>query len=763
MSLVLPSASLSLAAGAPTGCICVSSVILLSLKARVGSPLLLVSGARRAVAIARVAVDVDSLEVTAHIARVGYDVWSSLGACASATVSAIEGSPTRAASLEWCVPAPGGPTVVDGEGHSREAVIDVDSLARAAARAAAAAPVPALVAALLHGRVLAADQVVALPLLGGGGSRGGESCVRVRDGSGAGAAGLFVVDVAATSALVHEWVDGQGEGEGAAIPPSRAALVDTVDAALPGARAAVSDLVNAITYQDGTPRAGGVIVTGAHGVGKSALVRELLKVFAGRDGIPTFCVSTASLYRATSCTGDAEARLQDLSRALSNVAASRGGSRTLPRVLVDDAHELLPARPQNGQAVRVRGALFDLLDEWTPRALIVALTARPDALSAAALAPSRFRRAIAMPLPTAAERSAQAAAIAARGGGPFFDETGVALSAAANAHGASRADVDALLRSSVMGLSLDSRGMWGNRGRVGVGDGGGGGGGVGGIPAGPPLSIVSRGARDATFSAIAGLLAPLSAAHILRVENLTPSRMRGLLITGETGTGKTALACALLRAASANGLASVRALRATDLLSARVGETEAALAAAFTDARKASPALLLIDGIDALLPARKGMEGEDSGGEDSGGWARRLLATLLAELDGAASGGVALVATAMSEQSVDAALKRPGRLDGLVELGAPTPAERGAMLDDARAQRGAGVAAAAATRDDAGWPSRRARLVAATEGASRARVVDTWRRAAMCALRRLAGGGGAACPFIDVNDDDIAHALQENK
>jgi SpoVK/Ycf46/Vps4 family AAA+-type ATPase len=748
----------------------VSARVLLSLRARVGAPLLLCAGDRRAVAVARIALDAPD-----DVARVGWDVWASLGARAetgaAVSVRALEGVPPRAESLEWSA-QPLRELV-----RERGALADVDSLARAAARAAAAAPAPALVAALLHGRVFAAGQIVALPLLGGDGG----ACVRIRAGAGAGAGAdidagagahagahagaVFSVDASAPAARVDEWV--RAGGDSPAPWPTRAALAAMLDAALPGARGAAADLIAAATRRDGSLRAGGVLVTGPPGVGKRALVRALLAAVAAAaaDGaVAAFRVAPASLSRGASAAGDAESRVRDLGRAL---AAARARGAALALVL-DDAHDLLPARPPHAEAARVRGALLDLLDAWTPQVTVFALSPHPAALAAAALAPSRLPRAVALPPPTAAERAAQAAAVAARAG---VDGASVAR-AAADALGASRADVDALVSAAVLragaregggpcisGGARENGGAWEKGGaREGGaqrgGDDGAGGGVLSAVPPGPALHAVARGARAATLAAVAGALAPLAAARVLACARLPEPRARGLLVTGGSGAGKTALCGALLRAARAAGLAGAHAIRAADVLSPRVGETEAALARAFTAARRAAPSLLFIDGLDALVPARAA---DDAADAREGSWARRLLATLLAELDGAASGGVALVATAATAAGVDAALRRPGRLDAHVALGPPTDAERAAMLDGARAR-----ARAPAARDDAAWPARRARLVAATAGASRAAVTDAWRCAAMCALRRLAGGAGAGAgaeTLVDVDDDDITRAL----
>ena len=94
-----------------------------------------------------------------------------------------------------------------------------------------------------------------------------------------------------------------------------------------------------------------------------------------------------------------------------------------------------------------------------------------------------------------------------------------------------------------------------------------------------------------------------------------------------------------------------------DLISDVAGEAEAALAAAFDDARTRSPSVLFIDEIDGIAAARD-REG-DAGG---GGAGLRALSVLLTEMDGMvrrrASPYVVLGATNRPD-AIDPALRRP--------------------------------------------------------------------------------------------------------
>jgi len=149
-----------------------------------------------------------------------------------------------------------------------------------------------------------------------------------------------------------------------------------------------------------------------------------------------------------------------------------------------------------------------------------------------------------------------------------------------------------------------------------------------------------------------------------------------VLLYGPPGTGKTSLA----RCCAAAGGRNFVSLSGAELLSQWVGESEKAVAAAFAAARAAQPALLFIDELDALAPARDGAA--------AGGAVARVVAQLLQELDGGAGGGEAaaplLLAATNRPDRVDPALLRPGRLDRLLYV--PPPAGEAEVLAALRAR-----------------------------------------------------------------------------
>jgi SpoVK/Ycf46/Vps4 family AAA+-type ATPase len=101
-----------------------------------------------------------------------------------------------------------------------------------------------------------------------------------------------------------------------------------------------------------------------------------------------------------------------------------------------------------------------------------------------------------------------------------------------------------------------------------------------------------------------------------------------------------------------------------------VGETEAKLRQVFTEAAQSAPSVIFIDEIDALCPKR-----DESVGSDD--LQKRVVASLLTLMDGVGTNGSVIVLAATNlPNSIDAALRRPGRFDREIEIGIPNVAGR---------------------------------------------------------------------------------------
>ena len=147
---------------------------------------------------------------------------------------------------------------------------------------------------------------------------------------------------------------------------------------------------------------------------------------------------------------------------------------------------------------------------------------------------------------------------------------------------------------------------------------------------------------------------------------------RGLLMIGPPGTGKTLLA----RAVAGEASVPFFSVTGSSFVELFVGVGAARVRDLFSEARKAAPAIIFIDEIDAIGQRRSG-----SGAAVSNDEREQTLNQLLAEMDGfdVAQGIVVLGATNRPEV-LDPALLRPGRFDRQVTIPLPTLSERAAIL-----------------------------------------------------------------------------------
>lgn len=142
-------------------------------------------------------------------------------------------------------------------------------------------------------------------------------------------------------------------------------------------------------------------------------------------------------------------------------------------------------------------------------------------------------------------------------------------------------------------------------------------------------------------------------------EKLGVQAPKGVLLYGPPGTGKTLLAKAVAHESHANFIS----INGPEIMSKFVGEAEKKMRKLFEDAEKNAPSILFIDEIDAIAPKR-----EESYGEVE----RRVVAQLLASMDGLKSRGkVVVIAATNRPDSLDPALRRGGRFDREIEIGVP--------------------------------------------------------------------------------------------
>ena len=133
----------------------------------------------------------------------------------------------------------------------------------------------------------------------------------------------------------------------------------------------------------------------------------------------------------------------------------------------------------------------------------------------------------------------------------------------------------------------------------------------------------------------------------------------GILLYGPPGCGKTLIAKVLASESEAN----MFSINGPEIMNKYYGETEAKLRDIFKEAKDNSPSIIFIDEIDAIAPKRE---------EAYGDVEKRVVAQLLALMDGLTDRGNVIVLGATNRpDSVDPALRRPGRFDREFEISVP--------------------------------------------------------------------------------------------
>ncbi|XP_059178110.1 ATPase family AAA domain-containing protein 2-like isoform X3 [Physella acuta] len=171
--------------------------------------------------------------------------------------------------------------------------------------------------------------------------------------------------------------------------------------------------------------------------------------------------------------------------------------------------------------------------------------------------------------------------------------------------------------------------------------------------------------RNVTFNSIGGLgkhiralkemvVFPLLYDKVFERFNVDPPR--GVLFYGPPGTGKTLVARALANECSQGDRRVAFFMRkGADCLSKWVGESERQLRLLFDQAYKYRPSIIFFDEIDGLAPVRSSRQDQIHSS---------IVSTLLALMDGLDSRGEIVVIGATNRiDSLDPALRRPGRFD----------------------------------------------------------------------------------------------------
>ncbi|MDL5362398.1 CDC48 family AAA ATPase [Halalkalicoccus sp. NIPERK01] len=252
-----------------------------------------------------------------------------------------------------------------------------------------------------------------------------------------------------------------------------------------------------------------------------------------------------------------------------------------------------------------------------------------------------------------------------------------------------------------------------------------------------PISGFEKAGSGITYEDIGGLqneiqrvreMVELPMKHPQIFKKLGIEPPQGVLLHGPPGTGKTLLAKAVANETSA----SFFSIAGPEIISKYYGESEQQLREIFEDAAEEAPAIIFIDELDSIAPKREDVTGEVE---------RRVVAQLLTMMDGLESRGQVIVIAATNRvDSVDPALRRPGRFDREISIDVPDEKGREEILQIHT--RGMPLS------DDVSLSE----LADDTHGFVGADVESLTKEAAMRALRRY-------LPQINLDEEDVPPEL----
>eukprot|EP01134_Creolimax_fragrantissima_P007369 CFRG7369T1 len=208
--------------------------------------------------------------------------------------------------------------------------------------------------------------------------------------------------------------------------------------------------------------------------------------------------------------------------------------------------------------------------------------------------------------------------------------------------------------------------------------------------------------------------------HAEMYETLNVTGIGGVLLSGPPGVGKTMLLNIVCEEFEANLIA----VDGPSIYSPYFGESESNLRKLFDKAQVSAQrqsTVLFIDELDAMCPNRETSNNEE----------RRVVATLLTLLDGLKrrAGNLVVIGATNRPNTIDPALRRPGRFDREVCIAVPTVAERRDIL---RVHTSVLPLCASVDLDN---------VAIETRGFVGADIAALCREAAFNAMKRLASGG----------------------
>ena len=224
---------------------------------------------------------------------------------------------------------------------------------------------------------------------------------------------------------------------------------------------------------------------------------------------------------------------------------------------------------------------------------------------------------------------------------------------------------------------------------------------------------------DLGFDDFGGLSAVVARAHELIEVPLLHTKallaigarpIKGVLFTGEPGTGKTMLA----RIIASQSEATFFEISGPEIFSKWYGQSEELLRKLFEAASNEKKAIIFFDEIDSVAAQR---------GDESHEASKRVVAQLLTLMDGFTSdSNVVVIAATNRPQDLDVALRRPGRFDWEIEFPYPDERDREDILTK--------TARRLCTRD----PLPHGAIASRSAGWSAAELAQIWSEAALLAV-----------------------------
>ena len=183
----------------------------------------------------------------------------------------------------------------------------------------------------------------------------------------------------------------------------------------------------------------------------------------------------------------------------------------------------------------------------------------------------------------------------------------------------------------------------------------------------PGITYEDVGGLDAELDAVREMIElPMRHPELFQALGIEPPQ--GVLLHGPPGTGKTLIAKAVANEIDAD----FQTISGPEIMSKYYGESEERLREVFETAESEEPAIVFIDEIDSIAPKR---------GDTEGSVEHRVVAQLLSLMDGLGDHGqITVIGTTNRIDAVDPALRRGGRFDREIEVGAPDANGRGEIL-----------------------------------------------------------------------------------